>query len=211
MALIDSLIEIFCQQGTQSQCSQFLSAYPDITQQLVWLVFFPTVFLLIFINVIASGVTTTSAKYKTLVAIAIYIFIIFQGWYHYFLNVSKFWFIAIIVLGGIFVLIKKMGPASGGGGGGGERHLKASGSTGKNWLKEALIGEREINPLEIARNTKLIKDEIILLKQQKKIQEDLRGQETDSRSRAVFNDKISILEHEIATLENLLKAGRRKI
>ena len=112
--LVDILIDILCQQGTQSKCQQFIASYPDITQQLVWLVFFPTVFMLIFVYILASGVTRQLGegghkKFQTLLAIALCIFVVFQGWYHYTLTLSRFWFIAVIVVSGFFVLIHKMG------------------------------------------------------------------------------------------------------
>lgn len=134
--IVDTLINILCQQGTSSKCSQFVFTYPDVTQQIVWLVFFPSVFLLLFIIFIANGVAKEPAvKYKTLVAIAIYVFIVFQGWYHYFLTLSKYWFIGVIILGGIYVVIHKMGAAGRGNEGGGGR------SRGLSRIKEDITGK----------------------------------------------------------------------
>lgn len=115
--IVDTLINFLCQQNTASQCSQFISEYPDITQQIVWLVFFPAIFLIIFIMLIADGVVKNSEhkKYKGLLSVAIFVFIIFQGWFHYVLNISKIWFIGLIVLGGLYVFTHRMGAAGGGG------------------------------------------------------------------------------------------------
>ncbi|MBL7160784.1 MAG: hypothetical protein ISS93_02965 [Candidatus Aenigmarchaeota archaeon] len=149
--IIDILINILCQQGTSGKCSSFISAYPDITQQLVWLVFFPAVFLLLFVFFISEGVTKDAKKYRTLLSIAIFIFVIFQGWYHYALTISKYWFIGVIILGGIYVIIHKMGAAgggggSGGGGGGSSRPLKALGSHISKRTMATFTGEeKDIN------------------------------------------------------------------
>ncbi|MBI4181897.1 MAG: hypothetical protein HY520_02940 [Candidatus Aenigmarchaeota archaeon] len=128
--VVDLLVEILCQQGTTGECSQFLSSYPDLTQQLLWLVFFPSVFLLLLVFFISDGVAKDGAKkYKVLVAVALYLFIIFQGWYHFALVMSRFWFVGIIIIGGILVLTKKMGAASGEGREGAPREARKLAST----------------------------------------------------------------------------------
>jgi hypothetical protein len=120
--IVDLLVGLLCMQNTQSRCQQFLAGYNDVVQ-LVWLVFFPTVFLLIFIYLLAEGIVkgvegNSKKKLQTLLSVAIYLFIIFQGWYHIFLSLSRFWFIAVIVLSGFFVFINKMGGAGRSGSGG---------------------------------------------------------------------------------------------
>ena len=125
--LVDSFIGFFCQRDTASQCSQFIYQYPEISEQIVWLVLFPTVFLLMFIYLLTDGIikhigSDEKKKFQLLVAVSIYLFIVFQGWYHYVLGIAKYWFIVVILLSGFFIFISKMGgvnAASGGGGGGG--------------------------------------------------------------------------------------------
>ena len=69
-------------------------------------------------SILGSGISqrTGNTKFTLLVSIAIFLFIIFQGWYHIFLNISRFWFIAVILLGGFWAVLHRMAPASGGGG-----------------------------------------------------------------------------------------------
>ena len=147
--VVDTLVDILCQQGTVSNCNQFIGAYGDIPQQLLWLVFFPSVFLIIFVILIANGVASSldkgvGKKYSALLGIALYLFIIVQGWYHYFLNISKYWFIGIIILGGVLVLTKKMGAGHSGGGGRGGGGLARSKDSVKGKLYRSLIsGEKK--------------------------------------------------------------------
>ncbi len=120
---LEFLINILCQQNTASYCQSFINSYPDPVQQIVFFVFFPFVFLILFVRVLSNGISSSStlndARMNFLISIALFLFIIFQGWYHIFLNISKFWFIAVILLGGFWAFIHRMGPASGSGGGGG--------------------------------------------------------------------------------------------
>ncbi len=113
---LDSLIDLLCRSGTSSDCQRFVSGFQDPASQLVFFIFFPLVFLVIFCWILGQGVSQGNAKFALLVGVAVFLFIVFQGWYHIFLNVSRFWFIAVIVLGGFYVVMNRMGPASGGGG-----------------------------------------------------------------------------------------------
>jgi len=93
MDIIETIIEILCQQGTVSQCQQAIQDYPGVTQQMFFLVFFPSVFLILFVYILAKGVTSEHQKMKVLVAVAIYIFIIFQGWYYTGITLVIHWYI----------------------------------------------------------------------------------------------------------------------
>lgn len=159
--IVTTLIDVLCQMNTQSQCQQFINTYPDVTQQLVWLVFFPSVFIIIFIYLLSEGVvkqvgSEAKKKLQVLVGVAIYMFIIFQGWYHLALSLSRVWFIVIIILSGFFVLIHRMGGAggSGGGGAGGSRAMGSIiGQIGKRASKVALKDiERQEDIVESALN-----------------------------------------------------------
>lgn len=206
--IVDTLIEILCQQGTQSECTQFLSSYPDVTQQLVFFILFPVIFLLIFVNLIAGGVT--SAGYKTLVAIGIFIFIIFQGWYHYFLNISKFWFIGLIILGGIYVVTHKMGAASGGGEGGGkgEKGGKAATQAAGHWLREAVVGTQKLDPRERARNAKKCDEVLRRLNEQRQKHERNLASIREERSRSEMIRLIASLDEKIIEVEDRKRRGQ---
>lgn len=202
--IVDTLIQILCQQGTQSDCTQFLSSYPDIAQQLVFFVLFPAIFLIIFVNIIAKGVT--AATYKTLLAIGIFIFIIYQGWYHFFLNISKFWFIGLIVLGGIYVLIRKMGAASGNGGGGGG---KGAGRSSSSLTKELLLGSHELNVYRRGAHLRGCKEVLRELQRKRKTQEDLLAKVKSERERSELIARIGDIDKEIVEVEEKIRLGLR--
>ncbi len=142
---VDFLIDILCRGGSASDCQSFVSGYPDPASQLVFFLFFPLVFLLIAIHILTGGISerTKDLKIQTLLSVAMFLFIVFQGWYHFFLNISKFWFIAVIILGGFWVLFNKMGPASGGGGGGGTRTLSGISNFAKGKVRRKLEGKEK--------------------------------------------------------------------
>jgi len=158
--VINLLVETLCQQNTASECYQFISQYPDLIQQIMWLVFFPVVFLLVFVYLLTEGVTKTitgpKKKFQVIIAVALFLFIIFQGWYHYALNLSKFWYIALIIISGFFILIHRMGGGHSGGGGapggggGGRRFARGAGSgavldyVGKRAMKKITGEEKDV-------------------------------------------------------------------
>ena len=88
--LIDLLVDVLCQQGTASECHSFINSYPDPVQQMVFFLFFPMVFLIIFVHILGSSISQRagSTKFTLLISTAMFLFIIFQGWYYIFLNIS---------------------------------------------------------------------------------------------------------------------------
>ncbi len=113
--IIETLMEFLCQQNTLSNCQQFVQGYATSMEQLFYFFFFPLVFMLLFIYILSEAVTEKAKKFRVLLGVAIFIFIILQGWYHFFLWISKFWFYSIIILGGLYVFMHKMGIRKGDG------------------------------------------------------------------------------------------------
>ena len=153
---IDFLVDMLCQQGTASSCQSFISSYPDPASQIVFFLFFPVVFLIIFVYILGSGIagSVNNPKLSVLISVAIFAFIVFQGWYHIFLNISKFWFFAVIILGGFYVVVNRMGPASGGGGGNTTRHLAGLVDFAKGGVKRKLAGKEKAKKTQIEQTMK---------------------------------------------------------
>jgi len=213
--IIDMLIDLLCQQGTAAECSQFISQYPEIAQQLVWLVFFPTVFLILFIFFISEGVVKSAKKYRTLLAIAIYLFIIFQGWYHYILTVSRFWFIGIIIIGGIFVITHKMGAAgsSGGGSSGGGTARAAPAEKMTDYLKKRMKYKITGKEKEIINDVR--KELDALNDMAKRIKKDKEKGSPDARGAAAlyteFRAQNSMVKDKLDELKKLIEFSDFKI
>lgn len=140
--ILETLMSIMCQQNTLSQCQNFIQQYPTVLEQTIYFFFFPTVFSILFVYVISDAVANNiSKKFKVLIGVALFVFIVMQGWYHYMLILSRFWFFAIIILGG-FYAIMNMGIRKSVGGGGSPVSQKALGSLGKFIKKRAAVGIR---------------------------------------------------------------------
>jgi hypothetical protein len=109
---------------------------PDPIIQLTFLAFFPAVFLILLIYFMSEAIIREHAGMRVLLGVAVYLFIIFYGWYHYALIISKLWFISIIILGGLGIFIHRM--TGGGGGGAGLR----SGGGGLGGTAMRYLGKR---------------------------------------------------------------------
>ena len=104
-------------------CS-FIECYQNNPLEAVfYLVFFPTVFIILFIyiisNVLVKGDGVKGPQgLRILVSVAIYMFIVIGGWYSLFVVVSKIWWLVIILLAGFWIFVRHyFGGSSKGSGG----------------------------------------------------------------------------------------------
>jgi len=113
--LLGIIIEFF-----KINCN-IIECYPNQPfEAIFYLIFFPTVFILLFIyilsNFIFRGGEMQSRGLRILVSVAIYMFIIVGGWYSLFIALSRIWWIVIILLAGLWIFVRHF---TGGGGGSG--------------------------------------------------------------------------------------------
>jgi hypothetical protein len=142
--IIDQLIDLL-----NINCRYITCNYPNPLEGLFYLIFFPTVFIVLFIYILSgrvlSAVGSDHQGLRLLVAVSVYIFIIMQGWYTLFISLSKMWYILIILLFGFWWFFR--GHKGGGGGKGGA----LSGITGKGTgLLEAVKDVKTLGGLEKA-------------------------------------------------------------
>lgn len=193
-------MEFLCQQKV-AECQNFIQGYPDPLTQLIWLVFFPLVFLVIFIYFL-SGVIITHKGMRTLLAVAIYLFIIFSNWYYIVLIVSKFWYVSLIILGGLGIFVHKM---SGGGNTVTQRALSGGGSSEGGWAKVPGIIKYGLNRAkDLGDEDSLIKAIEELFKMQEGILNEMKKPSPGTNIGTVINgfratrseteDKIKLLE-----------------
>ncbi|UCD02941.1 MAG: hypothetical protein JSV63_04120 [Candidatus Aenigmatarchaeota archaeon] len=118
MATVLEILQQFLCYGNSSCISEFQSyAYQPI-EGIFYLVFFPIVFILVFIYIISSAVGTfrETKKFRILIAVAVFAFIILQGWYHFFLILGQLWLLVLVILGVFWIILHTfVGGASGGG------------------------------------------------------------------------------------------------
>ncbi|MBN2042859.1 MAG: hypothetical protein JW754_03555 [Candidatus Aenigmarchaeota archaeon] len=89
-------------------------AYQGPIYQIFYLLFFPTLFILLFIYILTSrGPIGLHRGFKVLVSIAVYAFIILNGWYNYFVMVSEFWLFLLVLMGVVYFFWARGGTKGG--------------------------------------------------------------------------------------------------
>ncbi len=196
--VLEFLMEILCQQGTVGQCQEFVSGYADPVQQVLFFLLFPSLFLLIFITEVTVTIRAIPKKYGFVMSVAIFVYIIVQGWFHYFLLFGKFWFFTIVILGGLWVMISKMGVVGGaGGGGGGGEGGKGEKRPRDNWLQQALIGTKTLDPRERAASKKVAEEELKSIRERMDyFEKRLKDTHPDAKEREAYAIEISKLVNE---------------
>ena len=170
--ITEILMSILCQQNTLTQCQQFVQEYATVWEQTIYFFFFPTVFVILFIHVLSKKLASNiGEKFRILIGVAIFVFIVMQGWYYYLLLLSKFWYISVIVLGGLWAFLN-IGLRKTGGGGSSASHgsvfQKAIGSASGYFSKRvgvAIRGDEE----SMNKKIKMEEDRIEVL--EKRVQE----------------------------------------
>lgn len=145
-SLLDFIIELL-----KIDCGVVQCHYPNEIEAMFYLLFFPTIFIILFIyiltNFIFRGGEMKSKGLRLLISVGAYAFIIFQGLYSLFVSLSQLWWLMAILLVGLFAFIKFMFT---GGGDGGDRpgHLPgvgggAFGGWAKGRMRDVISGDRE--------------------------------------------------------------------
>jgi len=79
------------------------------------------VFIILFIYVVAGVVIEkvggTQGALRLLISVTLYAFIVFQGFYTFFVSLSKVWWILLASIVGLWIFIRKFIHSGGGGGG----------------------------------------------------------------------------------------------
>ncbi len=130
---LDMLFEVLRVENLASQ-------YSAPMDQFLYTVFFPSIFIILLVYIIANRFATFGRMWKILIGVAIYVFIIVfppnetYSLYSMFAPLGQVWFILIIVLVGIYAIFKTFFPSEGGGGGGAQsKSGLGSQLTGRLW------------------------------------------------------------------------------
>ncbi len=166
---------------------QLVSKYAAQGQiyQIFYLVFFPTLFVLLFIYLLTSrGAIGLHRGFKVLISIAVYAFIILNGWYSYFIMLSEFWLFMLIILGGVYFFWARGGTKGGqlaqAGGGGQARGRSVFGNISgqlANRLKKGATHEIKDQETMIENQLKALEQ---LLNQYNNVVHDLGPQTVDA-------------------------------
>jgi len=203
MEILEFLVNFLCQMNTQPYCWDFINSYYDPVQQIVFFVFFPGVFIILFVYFMTQTIMSEHKGLRTLLGLAIFMFIVFQGWYYVFLAINKLWYIFHIILGGIGVVAHKMS---------GKRQAskqlaeieKAPGGL-FSFARRAIAGNTTFNPSEIIEIKNKIKG---LTERIKKLKGAEKG--LSDREKAEYEQLISQLIMEREDLLSKLPPGIRE-
>ncbi|MEE9323654.1 MAG: hypothetical protein V3U72_03840 [Candidatus Aenigmarchaeota archaeon] len=105
--------------------------------QIFYLFFFPTLFIIVFIYILTSRWMGEHKGLQILIAVAVYAFIIFQGMYNWFVFLSQYWIIGLIILGFIWLVFRPRG-------GGGAQGKTLGAAAGGGILSKAF---QQVNPV----------------------------------------------------------------
>jgi len=144
--IMQTLVQFLCPTySAQSACNAFISQPSHQVMEpmgpMLYFLFFPMVFLILFIYVGSRAIFSGHKGINLLIGVAVLAFIIIQGWYPVILWVGEFWF-AILPLLFIFYLITRRHANGGGGGMSGVG--KGGGMSGFGGLKNLLEKGRKV-------------------------------------------------------------------
>lgn len=197
--MLQLLIDIF--KISPQMVNQYSTVSP--LEQIFYLFFFPTLFIIVFIYILTSRWMGEHKGLQILIAIAVYAFIIFQGLYNSFVFLSNYWLIGLMILGGIWFVFR---PRGGGGARGMAAGGKGKGGKFLGFLED--VTGKKLNPKDILKFNKMIGRDIQQLFKRKKILEK-RSKELGSDSAAanlVYN-QIAQVDQALATLQNFKQSG----
>jgi hypothetical protein len=178
--------------------------------QMFYLFIFPTLFIIVFVYVLSRRVMERHTGLRILIAVAIYIFIILQGYYNWFVYLSKFWLFGLIFLGFVYLIMGRGGERPEGGAKG-----KVLGTRGVGFRLRRAVEDKlgfSLNPITdfaaIADVDQALREKI---KERSRL-EKLLQKTTSEEERKYLMDQLGRIEREIAQLEYQKKHPiRRKI
>lgn len=136
------------------------SLYTPI-EQMFYLFFFPTLFIIILIYILVHHYMSEHKGLSILLAGAVYAFIIFQGLYKWFIFLSKYWLIGLVILGLLWMFFRPRGGGTAAPQGGAKAKAVAGASGMTGTMKRALSftkGEEQELIREIEANTRELEE-----------------------------------------------------
>lgn len=185
--IFEMLIDIL--KINQNLVSEYAAQGP--VYQLFYLVFFPAMFIIIFIWILSNAIIGGHKGMRVLLSIGVLAFIILQGYYSMFVMLSKFWLFSLIGLGILYFISYRGGRGGGGGGGGG------GGAHGKTLNVKVLDKISNRLTMKITGQEKQLYD---------RIEADLRKLEGSKGSEDYGRIYIHV-EEELKTLEGLVRSS----
>jgi len=97
-------------------CSIVTCTYPTVWETLFYVIFFPSVFILLFVYALSETLAgKLGVPFRLLLAAAVYIYIVLQGFFTFFVSLSGLWLFLIILIGFIWFVFRHIfGKGEGG-------------------------------------------------------------------------------------------------
>jgi len=176
--------------------------------QIFYLFFFPALFIIVFIFILSRIVMPEHKGLRLLIALAVYAFIILQGYYNFFVYISEFWLIILIILGFIWFIIGRRG-------GEGVRGKVLGGKGSLFKLRQAIENKLgfSLNPLTNIEAVTDIKRSIEETNKKMEKVKALFDKEGNAEKKQFLLDQLGRLEQELAQLLYYQKhpVRRRKV
>lgn len=174
--------------------------------QLFFLFIFPTVFIIVFIYILSYRVMPHHKGLRLIIAVVVYAFIIISGYYNWFVFLSSYWLLGLVLIGFLYLLLGRGG--GGEGGGGGAKRLTGKAKSYLGLIKTATVGDRSINPLEIIADKKLFDQKIAEMDAEiKKAEEEKKN--TPKEQQGIISDSIARMKAEKREMEHRRKEHLR--
>jgi hypothetical protein len=165
--------------------------------QMFYLFIFPTVFIVFFIWILSNSMIKGHGGMRLIIALCVYAFIILQGYYSFFVSMSKFWLFGLLILGFLYLIIPKLS-------GGGAKGMTGGGVVG---YIEGITGKK-LNPLKAAEYSQKIKRDIVILENNKRaLQKEADKLKRDPKAAEQIFDQIAHVDVALTTLQRFLQTG----
>jgi hypothetical protein len=197
--ILQLLIDIF--KISPQMVNQYAMVSP--LEQIFYLFFFPTLFIIVLIFIV-TRVITQHKGINLLIALALYAFIIFQGLYNWFVFLSKYWLFGLIFLAFIYLILGRLGQPGGARG----KTLGEKGKAGKflGFLED--VTGKKLNPKDVLKFGKMIERDIKRLIERKKVLEKRASElKHDPQAANFIYNQIAQVDQALTTLENFKRSG----
>jgi hypothetical protein len=108
MALLDVVIQVLNIDCGVVQCS----GYASEVEALFYVLFFPTVFIILFVYIVTGAIINkvggAQGAFRILISVALYAFIIFEGYYNLFAALASAWWLLLATLVGLWLFIRQI-------------------------------------------------------------------------------------------------------
>jgi hypothetical protein len=208
MADVLSVIQQFLCYGSQPCIQEFNQYAYKPAEGIFYAVFFPIVVILLFVYIVSGAVGALRAPgFRILIGVALFAFIVLQGWYYFFILASKLWFLVLFLLGGLWFVIHTFTGRESGGGGGAKGRTLSFGSDNKviNFLQDTT--GKIINPVEAKKlHNMMDRDMKILEGNRATLEKRAKSVKEQNAAKEVY-DEIAHIDRSLSTLTGFKAAG----